>query len=142
MEIKYKIKESCWECYSHYCDSNGYPVSTINGKFDRIYRHFYKKFKGDIQKGLVIRHTCDNRLCINPEHLIIGTHADNVKDRVERGRSAKGMKNGRSKLNIEQVKLIKTDNTTPKTQLAKRFGVDPKVIRDIKNGKTWSSVNI
>lgn len=142
MKIQYYINDGCWDCFSHSCDTNGYPVSTIGGVWDRVYRHFYRKHKGVIPKGMVIRHTCDNRKCINPNHLIIGTHADNVRDRVERDRSAKGMKNGRSKLNIEQVKFIKTDNTTPKMRLAKKFGVDPKVIRDIKNGKTWTSVTI
>lgn len=140
MEITYKIKSSCWECTSHSCDSNGYPVSTINGKWDRVYRHFYRKFKGDIQKGLVIRHTCDNRLCINPNHLIIGTHADNVRDRVERKRSAVGTANGRAKLSELDVIAIFTDNVTPKMTLAKRYNVEPKVIRDIKNSKTWITV--
>lgn len=140
-KIKYKVVENgCWECFSHAVDANGYPVATVNHSRDRIYRHVYRLFKGSIPVGYVIRHTCDNRLCINPEHLLIGTHKDNVSDRVKRGRSAKGEDNGRSKLTESEVLAILKDAVTPKMKLAKKYNVDAKVIRDIKNGITWKSV--
>lgn len=140
-EIKYKIGEyGCWNCTSHTTDVNGYPVAIINGLWDRIYRHIYRLYKGEIPKGFVIRHTCDNKKCINPSHLLIGTHKDNVLDRVMRNRSAKGVKNGRSKLKENEVLSILKDNTTPKMKLAKIYGVDARVIRDIKNGKIWKSI--
>ena len=142
-DIKYKVMENgCWECISHACDSDGYPVATVDGKQDRIHRHFYRMYKGNIPNGYIIRHTCDNRKCINPNHLILGTHKDNVMDRVQHKRSAIGEKNGRSKLTTEQVKQIILDKTTPKMKLARIFGVDPKVIRDIKQHKTWRWVKI
>ena len=140
MNLKFEInkKTNCWECRSIALDSNGYPMLTIYGKQDRAYRHSYTFFNGKIPKDFVVRHTCDNRLCINPEHLILGSHADNVKDRVERNRSAKGINNGRSKLSEKDVLLIFNDDITPKMHLANKFNVDPKAIRDIKNGKTWT----
>lgn len=138
--IKYNISDSgCWLCYSHGCDSNGYPMVTIKGKCDRIYRHVFNLFNG-LSKGDVVRHICDNRLCINPQHLKKGTHQLNVQDRVTRNRSAKGINHGRTKLTEEQVISIKADNKTPKMHLAKKYGVDPKVIRDIKNGVTWKHI--
>ena len=100
------------------------------------HRYVYIQKYGKI-KDQVIRHTCDNKWCINPEHLIQGSHSDNVKDRVVRNRSAKGINNGRSKLSEESVINIFNDNTTPKTLLAKKFDIDPKVIRDIKNKVKW-----
>lgn len=140
-EIKHKVLENgCWECISHSVDSNGYPVAIVNYSWDRIHRHVYRLFKGDIPGGYVIRHTCDNKLCINPDHLLIGTHEDNVLDRVKRGRSANGEANGRSKLTESEVIAILKDTDTPKMKLAKIYNVDAKVIRDIKNGITWKSV--
>lgn len=141
IEVKYKINErGCWECCSHAKNSDGYPCAIINGVRDRIYRHYYRKYIGEIPHGMVVRHTCDNRLCINPSHLLLGTHADNVRDRVKRNRSACGVNNGRAKLCNNDVLEILHDKTLPKMKLAARYDVDPKVIRDIKSGKIWSSI--
>ena len=96
----------------------------------------YEQKNGKI-KNEVLRHTCDNRWCINPDHLIEGTHNDNVQDRVLRGRSAIGANNGRSKLTESDVLEIFNDNKTPKMHLSKKFNIDTKVIRDIKQRKTW-----
>ena len=137
MKLRFEIVGDCWEFNSVCTDNNGYPMVTLHGVQDRAYRHSFTFFKGKIPKGLVIRHVCDNRLCINPSHLTLGSHKDNVMDRVERDRSAKGEKNGRSKLTEEQVLTIYKDNITPRSRLANMFNVDPKVIRDIKNRKTW-----
>lgn len=89
---------------------------------------------------MVIRHTCDNRKCINPEHLILGTHQDNVRDRVARGRSANGKNNGRSKLTERQALTIYKDKTHTRTELARRYNVDRQVIRKIQIGETWRCV--
>jgi hypothetical protein len=80
----------------------GYPVFTQGGKQYLLSRFVYGLLKGNT-KGLVVRHTCDNPLCINPDHLLIGTHNDNVQDKVNRGRQAKGTHNGRSKLTEPEV---------------------------------------
>lgn len=88
----------------------------------------------DAIKGLVVRHTCDNPRCINPEHLILGTRADNNRDRKERGRSAKAVPS-RQKLGAADVLYIQQHyakeprgNPNSAINLAKRFGVDSKVI--------------
>ena len=139
--IKYKIVENgCWECTSHCTNDVGYVKVHNKGKQESGHRYMYRKYYGDIPQGKVVRHKCDNRWCVNPNHLSIGTHADNVKDRVKRNRSAIGVNNGRSKLKELEVLEIFKDNTTPKMQLARKFNIDPKVVRDIKQRKTWKHI--
>lgn len=140
MELKYDITESgCWRCTSHRTNSHGYVKLTVDNKQYYGHRYMFIKAKGHI-KDEVIRHTCDNRWCINPSHLIGGSQNDNVQDRVLRHRSAIGERNGRSKLIESEVIEIFKDNKTPNSILANMFNVDPKVIRDIKQGKKWRHV--
>lgn len=89
-------------------------------------------------EGVVVRHTCDNPRCINPEHLIGGTLADNNRDRAERGRSAKRVPS-RQKLSHEDCVAIRTrhklrDKVNGTRALAKEFGVDGAVICRVLRG--------
>lgn len=89
-------------------------------------------------KGTVVRHTCDNPRCINADHLIGGTSADNNRDRAERGRSAKRVPS-RQRLTLEQCRFILVHHKKrhPKygtVAIAKMFGVDPNVIIKIMKG--------
>jgi hypothetical protein len=70
--------------------SNGYGRATVNRKTDYVHRHIYRLVKGPIPDGLDVRHKCDNRRCINPDHLLPGTRKDNMDDAVSRGRQARG----------------------------------------------------
>lgn len=140
--MKYEVlKNGCCKCTSHSLTDQGYVKLTINGKQTYGHRYMYEqKYGKPILE--VLRHTCDNRWCINPDHLIEGTHNDNVQDRVSRNRSAKGIQNGRAKLTEQNVVDIYNDNITPKMHLANKYNVDPKVIRDIKQKKTWKHLNL
>lgn len=81
-------------------------------------------------------HSCDNRDCCNPNHLIKGDSRANTADRVFKCRSAAGMLNGRSKLNNKQVLDIFFDKR-PKREIARSYGIDESTVRGIKTGKTW-----
>lgn len=81
-----------------------------------LHRLAYEKHHGPIPEGMEVRHKCDNRRCINPEHLEIGTHADNMGDMAQRGRANR-------KLSPEDVKLIRQLYDRNGPALAKRFGV-------------------
>lgn len=140
-EITWVLNDNgCWLCNSHAKDKDGYPCCKRKGRSERISREHYRLYKGEITSGYVIRHTCDNPACVNPDHLIVGTHAENVADRVARDRSATGVKNGRAKLTEEQVIAIYINNTDKHTALSSFYGVDVKVIRDIKQKKKWVRV--
>lgn len=96
----------------------------------------------EIPKDSVVCHTCDNPACVNPRHLFLGTHDDNVQDRVRKNRSATGSGNGRSKLTESDVREIVTRmrKGNPITNIAKKYAVTNKVIQNIRDGKTWVRV--
>jgi hypothetical protein len=80
--MNYKIVGDCWE-WQGYVDKLGY--GRLGKK--RAHRMSYEKHKGPIPAGLMVCHSCDNRKCINPEHLWIGTQTDNMRDMAAKGRS-------------------------------------------------------
>ena len=132
MQLRYYTDEfGCWVPISHARDADGYVL--YKGK--RAHQVMYERVNGRIPKGMVVRHTCNrgHEGCCNPEHLIIGRQYDNVQDRVEAGRCARGSANGNSKLSDEQVETCRTSDR-PATELAKEFGCSPSLVRAIRRG--------
>ena len=96
--------------------------------------------------GDVVRHTCDTPWCINENHLVLGTQADNVKDSVERGRhknpSFKGTTNPMARLTEDEVIEIRdlfADGWTH-SQLAEEFNIHRITALNIVNRKTWKHI--
>ena len=121
----------------------GYGQLTVARKNILIHRLVYSLCNGPIGTGMVIRHTCDTPACISPSHLIIGTHTDNARDRVERGQQAVGSRHGMSKLSPEDVREIRklvTDGDITQLEIANRYGVSRATIYKIVNGLRWSHV--
>ncbi len=86
-KIEYEVDgNGCHICTSHRCGLHGYPRFNRNGNVVRIKNYLMAKKHGEIPKGIWILHTCDNRLCINIEHLYLGTRTDNIRDAVLRDR--------------------------------------------------------
>ena len=91
MSIKEKLNErfilkgSCWE-YAGSKDNCGYGRIYLEGKNHTAHTVAYSVFKGVIPKGLHVLHSCDNPCCINPDHLSLGTHQENMKHKSLRGR--------------------------------------------------------
>lgn len=83
-----KAEDGCW-CWTGYTDGR-YGLISIKGKEEKAHRASYSHFKGPIPEGMVVRHRCDNTKCINPDHLVLGTQFDNMRDMVERGRCRPG----------------------------------------------------
>ena len=115
---------------------NGYGLTTRGNKTYRAHRLTYcdaNNVDHSTIKGLVVRHTCDNRKCVNPEHLVLGTHQDNMDDMRLRGRAAKGLHNGVGKLSPEQVQYIHTNykrgcSVFGTVALGRKFGVHNSTI--------------
>jgi hypothetical protein len=122
----------CWNIQAKQ-DLNGYYL--IGGY--SAHREFYKYYKGEIPKGKIIRHSCDNPQCVNPDHLIIGTKKDNTQDMIERDRQVK--RGNVIRLNEVQIEEIYLSNKTS-YELAKIYPVTSTQIRRIKNGTRCSNI--
>lgn len=98
--------------------------------------------RGAIGSGLSVCHTCDNPRCVRPEHLWLGTTAENSADMVRKGRSTAGGKTRRAKLNQDKVREIRGLSAAGHTQraLARKFGVAQTTINKLLLGTTWGSV--
>ena len=111
------------------------------GNYLRRYAHrvSWTIHNGEIPDGLLVCHKCDTPACVNPNHLFIGTHSDNLKDCFQKSRrSTKGECHPEHKLTLGQVKEIRH---SPKLQrlLAAEFRISQSHVSEIKNGRKWKS---
>lgn len=126
----------------------GYLRHRYQGGMDLAHRVSYKENKGPIPEGMIVRHTCDNPPCINPDHLVLGTHQDNMNDMVERGRQVceKGEAHFNAELTEEAVRdilrAIPEWTSKSASEFARKYNVSARNIRLIKNGKAWKHVRL
>lgn len=121
---------------------NGYGRFKLDYQNIRAHRFSYAYFISDVPGHMVVRHKCNVPACVNPFHLLLGTHLDNIKDRQDQDRQAKGSSNGSAVLTEEQVMKIKTllSMGASVTDTAELFGVGTSTISGIKNGISWRHV--
>lgn len=135
--------ETCW-IWNGCLSSKGYGRITVSGtKVCFAHRVSYEQFVGPIPDGMSVRHDCDNPRCVNPEHLQIGTHAQNMNDMVVRRRKKRGADHRSAKLTEQQVLEIRRlyipySRTFGCDGLAKKYGVAYSAIHNVISGRTWT----
>lgn len=142
--IKFDVTEDgCFIVTSHKQGWKGYIPFTRGQQRTRLHRYIYEELKGEIPKGLVVRHTCDRPNCIAPEHLILGTPAENSADMVRRGRSMRGEKHIKATLTEKDAQTIVEllQAGFDYKHIADSFGVHRATVYGIKSGKTWKHLN-
>ena len=102
------------------------------------HRWMYETFVGPAN-GFMVLHTCDNRACVNPEHLYAGTATQNTADMVRRSRQAKGARVGQSRLTPEDVRAIRASGLTYR-ETGHLHGVSISTVWNIKHRHTWKHV--
>lgn len=118
------------------CGSHGYGQLNFNYQGMTTHRAAYEVFKGPIPTGMMVLHKCDNKRCINPEHLFVGTAQDNVDDMIAKGR---GDLQNSLKLDDETVRRIRLDIDTgySYTTIARRNNTSGATISRIKHGHSY-----
>jgi hypothetical protein len=118
---------------------SGYGWLSWRGQRGPAHKMAWIDKHGPIPAGKILLHSCDVPACINLDHLRLGTHAENAADKVKRGRAARqpGESNHRAKLTEANAILIKS-SVEPAASLARRLGVTPGTIYNIRKGRSWS----
>jgi hypothetical protein len=130
----------CW-IWDGPVSRNGYGKLAVLRRAKGAHQASYAAYKGSIARGLCVLHECDEKLCVNPDHLRLGTHADNVTDKIKKGRArySSGESHFRAKLSASAVAEIRSSEDEIQT-LAGKFSVDQSTVRQVKSRKTWRHV--
>lgn len=148
--LKYEVckKTGCWN-WTGSTNRSGYGTMSPTGFGTLAHRISYGLHVGPIPKGngphgTCVCHSCDNPACVNPEHLFLGSNAENMSDRNSKGRQARlrGSRNGHSKLKesvVSEIKAMLADGVT-QCDIAEKYSVSQATISDIKLEKIWSHV--
>jgi len=144
---KVQKTENCWN-WTGYTSSGSYGVVFISRhKYERAHRtswrlHFGEIPKGNGYHGTCVLHKCDNRRCVRPDHLFLGSNADNVKDRMQKGRN--GTTRGEvchlsklSEVDVLEIRRLLKIGKFSRTEIAKQFNVAVGTVCCIEKRKTW-----
>lgn len=138
--------ETCW-LWRGTIDAKGYGTFFHTGKSHLAHRVAWELCRGEIPEGLLVCHNCpgpqgDQPLCVNPNHLFLGTYRDNTQDAIRKGTMSIGERNANSRLTAQDVKDIRAAYATGQTagRLAAIYHVHRHTIWMIVRGKSWSHV--
>lgn len=142
-------QNGCWEWLGAL--RNGYGRLIVGSRIDgsrrseSAHRLSYKVFKGEIPEGLEVCHHCDNRRCVNPDHLFVGTRLENIADRETKGRNnpPRGENHSKAKLTgitVRQARAMRKEGMTFDS-IARTFGVHKKTVMDAIKGDNWRHID-
>lgn len=137
-----RTPDDCWE-WRAYRMPAGYGVFAVrHGDVRFAHRVSWELINGPIPAGMVVCHRCDNPPCVNPDHLFLGTIAENNADMRAKKRHKIGERHGSAKLTEAEVQTIRRLLTSGASQrsIAARFGVGQMSISDIARGVTWRHI--
>lgn len=134
--------DACW-LWTGAHDKHGYgSIGVSSTRTDKTHRVSWALTHGAIPDGLHVLHRCDTPACVNPEHLFLGTHADNMRDMANKSRRAFGSRHHGAKLTEGLVALMKQRmrEGVGTLQLAREFNIAPSSVSEIRHGRRWRRV--
>lgn len=143
----------CWLWLGAWNGSLGYGEIKVNKRYLPAHRYSWQLHNGEIPSGLRVLHNCDNPPCVNPSHLFLGTHQDNMEDMKKKGRQSSGQLHGQksggrlrfgeqhanSKLTEKQVCLILSDCRSQQ-KIAAAYNVSQTAVSKIKRRVMWQHI--
>lgn len=141
---------TCW-IWKASVEAGGYGHIGIGRRGEgmkRCHRVSWELHIGPVPANLCVLHRCDNRRCVNPEHLFLGTKKDNSRDMAAKGRQvfqlnpervARGERQGSAKLTEEQAREIKNSDLR-QYEVAKKYGVSLSTVNRLRCGRTWAHI--
>lgn len=135
-------QDGCWRWQGAH-QSKGYGMICIDGENVLAHRTSYLTFVGEIPSGQFVCHKCDVRDCVNPEHLFLATPKGNTQDMLNKGREARGERNGQAVLSdddIRQIRELYAQGGIYHRELAKMFNTTRPNITKILNNYRWKHI--
>ena len=136
----------CW-LWTKSKPPSGYGLLTFGTHNTYAHRMSWTLTHGPIPEGMFVLHRCDVRACVNPAHLFLGTHADNMRDCSDKGRAhpppwVPGERQGLSKVTGADVLFMRQEmaNGRRGRDMARRFGLSEAAVSAIKRRKTWKHI--
>lgn len=133
----------CLEWTGSVFGARGYGAFSLNGRTIGAHRAHWLLAIGSIPDGLFVMHACDNKICVNLDHLELGTHNDNMAASAERARHRQGERHPRAKVTATQVSEIRERYAAgePRAQLAREYGISGTQVTHIATRSAWRTVS-
>jgi len=139
--VAFGIGNACW-LWTKTKNDNGYGVTNFKGHRTTSHRISYILTKGKPPEGMVVMHSCDNRLCCNPAHLSVGTQKENIQEMHKKGRAGDtrnfGHKNGTTKYTdaqCQEMRRLHKEEKMTQTAISKKFGLAQSHVSRIIRGE-------
>lgn len=140
--VERRGEDDCWP-WRGPVFSDGYGMFSLWPRVVRASRYAWERANGrDLRDGEVVRHSCDRPLCMNPAHLLVGSHLDNERDKVARGRQARGERHGMARYSADQIERVKAllAARVSRRAIAAETGVKLATIQTVATGRQWREV--
>lgn len=149
-KVKVAGADECWEWQAAIQRATGYGLIGKGGfgaGSEGAHRVSYRMHIGEIPQGMVVMHACDNRRCVNPKHLRLGTYRDNTRDMIAKGRRrlAQEVKRGeqlpQSKLTEDMIRAIRAETGLTFKQLGEKYGIGAAQAHKIFTRQSWRHID-